>query len=527
MKTSKVCRFVSACLLLCLPLTATAQDDLHIIHGDCLPTNADAATDWAAPGAPRRLPAINTDWDASRTYKQLVILVAPADRDFLQEDAQAYYNRLFNESGYTERAGVGCAADYFRDQSGRLLNLQFDVYGPYKVSTVACPNPSSKYYGTDAMKEATNMMLAEQTDMDFSPYDWNDNGSVNQVIYVFAGYGGNISGQGGYVWPNTSSFATITTADGKKISNYTCSAELWTREIYCGIGTICHEFSHSLGLPDIYPVGSASLPYSTVDEWDLMDGGNFTNYGWCPPNYTPLEKMLLGWLTPVELTEAASINNLKPVAEGGEVYKIGHTDSEYLLLENRQWSGWDAGLPGKGLVIYHVDYAAGNWSGNSVNSEAGKPRFSLVHADNLDYDGWVARKDEMGYSNYQNSNHMNKYHLSTSSYPWSTDSTDFVNRELTDTSVPAAVMYHENALGSTELGKPITNIKMTDDGLISFDFMGGTTGLHSLPSTLHPSPSTSIYDLQGRQVTSPVRGELYIMKRADGTVSKLRYTDTR
>ena len=56
-----------------------------------------------------------------------------------------------------------------------------------------------------------------------------------------------------------------------------------------------------------------------------MDGGNFTNYGWCPPNYTPIEKMLLGWLTPVELTEPASIVNLKPVSEGGEVYIAYYT----------------------------------------------------------------------------------------------------------------------------------------------------------------------------------------------------------
>ena len=59
---------------------------------------------------------------------------------------------------------------------------------------------------------------------------------------------------------------------------------------------------------------------SVVDEWDLMDGGNYTNRGWCPPNYSPLEKMLMGWLTPEELTENTDINGLKPIAEGGKAF---------------------------------------------------------------------------------------------------------------------------------------------------------------------------------------------------------------
>ena len=165
--------------------------------------------------------------------------------------------------------------------------------------------------------EATNLFIEEHPEIDFSQYDWNGNGRVNQVIFIYAGLTGNITSTAcyGHIWPNTSSFPTITTPDGKKISNFTASGELWPYNRSFGIGTICHEFSHSLGLPDIYPT-SKNGGYSICDEWDLMDGGNFTNYGWCPPNYTPLEKMLLGWLTPVELTEPTSITDLKSVSEG-------------------------------------------------------------------------------------------------------------------------------------------------------------------------------------------------------------------
>ena len=505
------------------PLRLMAQDDWRAIHDDCMPAPADMPLRVGV----KKLPAVSTDWDATRTYKQLVILVSFVDEDFHREDIKSIYDKMFNETGYNEGLGPGCVADYFRDQSNGKLNLSFDVYGPYTVSQNSqpyeVPNSKTRNYGRESFIEATNKLIEEHPEMDFSPYDWNGDGNVNQVIYVYAGVSGNLGSKTyGHIWPNTSTFTTITTPDNLRISNYTASGETFptTTQRSAGIGTICHEFGHSLGLPDIYPV-STDWTYTAVDEWDLMDGGNFTNYGWCPPNFSPLEKMLLGWLSPVELSEPTTVNDLKPVADGGEAYIIKHTDNEYLLLENRQWSRWDAGLPGKGLVIYHVDFIPTRWRNNSVNGEENKLHYSIVHADNLDYDGWKDVVANLHYSTYRNSERMNKYHLSSSTYPWSTDSTTFVNRELTDASVPAAVMYNENALGSTQLDKPITNIIMSDEGLISFNFMGAT-GINAPHSTSNTQP-TAIYDLQGRRVETPVHGNIYIMKYRDGTVSKRIY----
>ncbi len=505
------------------PLRLMAQDDWQAVHGDCMPAPADGRLHAGV----MKLPIINTDWDASRAYKQLVILVSFVDEDFHRDDIKNIYERMFNESGYNEGFGPGSVADYFHDQSHGLLNLSFDVYGPYAVSQKSQPydEPNSfiRNYGRESFAEATNKLIEENPEMDFSPYDWNGDGYVNQVIYVYAGVSGNLGSKTyGHIWPNSSSFTTITTPDGLKISNYSASGETLptSTQRSAGIGTICHEFTHSLGLPDIYPV-STGWTYTAVDEWDLMDGGNFTNYGWCPPNYSPLEKMLLGWLSPIELTEGASITELKPVADGGEVYMLKHIDDEYLLLENRQWSGWDAGLPGKGLVIYHVDYIPWRWAGNCVNGEENKLHYSLVHADNLDYNDWTAVIANLGYSTYRNSQRMNKYHLSSSPYPWSTDSTTFVNHELTDTSVPAAVMYNENAIGSTLLEKPITNIMMSEDGLVSFNVLGAV-GINHQTSNFKLQTST-LYDLSGRRVETPVHGNIYIMKHPDGTVSKQIY----
>lgn len=485
--------------------------------------------------APRRLPAINKEWDADKTYKQAVILMSFSDKDFAMENPRDTYDRMLNETGYNQRNGKGCMAEYYRDQSNGLFNLSFDVYGPYKISSVAQPvtNPTSstRNYGKEQMVEAVNLWFEEYPSLDYTQYDWNGNGKVNQIIFVYAGYCGNQSNSKsyGHIWPNTSSFTTCTAPDGTKVSAYTCSGELWTNDASCGIGTICHEYTHSLGLPDIYPVGSnASLPYSIVDEWDLMDGGNFTNYGWCPPNWSPLEKMLLGWLTPTELTEPVTVKDLKPVSDGGEVYMIRHSNSEYLLLENRQQSGWDAGLPGKGLVVYRVNYSSGTWNNNVVNGTLNKYNYTIVHADNLDYNGWFDLLTErkmagIPTSQYQNSNHMNSNFLSTSSYPWITDSLE-TNQELTDMSVPAAVMLTTNAEGSTLLGKPITDIQMSENGLITFKFMGGdeATDIIKTVSAKDQDGDTGIYDLQGRRLQSAAScSTVYLIRKQDGTVRKV------
>ena len=444
-------------------------------RGDCTPLFGEDSVSAARGLAPRRLPTLYTNWDANRIYQQAVILVSFTDCDFSMQNPHEFYDSLFNYPGFNKRQGPGCIADYYREQSGGLFNPQFDVYGPIKVSSKAQPyekpDENTRHYASDAFAEATQKVI-DSLQVDFSPYDWNSDGKVNQVIFVAAGYTGNQSATKcyGYVWPNTSSFSTITTNNNKRISSYTASAEKWSNDTSCGIGTICHEFTHSLGLPDIYPT-SSDAPFSTVDEWDLMDGGNFTNYGWCPPNYSALEKYLLGWLTPIDLTESTVINGMQPVSEGGEVYRIKHTDNEYYLLENRQWSGWDSGLPGKGLVIFHVNYDQYAWSGNRVNRKPSAYGYSLMHADNRDFDQWTAYvRTWQTPKQYANSNRMNSNLLSLSPYPYgSLESGVFVN-ELTDTSVPAAKMFNTNSAGSLFLSKPITDIVQNDDGTVSFKF---------------------------------------------------------
>ena len=492
-------------------LSASAQG-LRVVRGNCTPgltgNNAEARA-WGASDM-LSLSRPTTRWDASKTYKQLVILVSYSDIDFQDEHDKNFYNQILNEAGYNQGNGPGSVADYFREQSGGLFNLEFDIFGPYKVSYASHDEKATaitKNYGFLPMREATNKMLAENQTWDFKQYDWNDDGWVNQVIYILAGYNGNLGeGSYGYVWPNTGTLTSITTPGDLKISSYTNTAELWLDDSSFGIGTICHEFSHCLGLPDIYPTSGNTGFYSVCDEWDLMDGGNFTNKGWCPPNYTAQEKMYLGWLTPIELTEPTTITDMKPISEGGDTYIIRHTDKEYLLLENRQWTGWDAGVPGSGLVITHVDFDENMWINNTVNTATDHFRFDIVHADNLHYEEWTYLINSQSLPTYAELVGLHNRHLSTSPYPWSAESTAFVNNELTDISTPATTMFNANAEGSQLLSKAITNIQMTADGLISFDFMGGEQTYISTITQQPRTDDTYIYNVMGQRTTTPRKG---------------------
>lgn len=481
-------------------LLLSAQEDFQIVKGNCLPDQEGGGSHRALGRYKLQKP--RKDWDATKTYKQLVILVEFADLSFAEAHDKAFYEKVFNifdESAYEgkKRYGQGSVADYFRTQSGGKFNLQFDIVGPYKVTANA---KSEDKYKRAELKEATTLMVADQTERDFSQYDWDDNGYIEQVVYVLAGPTGNVTGNEGYLHPNTYSFTSVETPNGKRISNCTSSTELWTIEsgTNCGIGTICHEFTHSLGLPDIYPVdGGSNTDYSICDEWELMDGGNFTNYGWCPPNFTAMEKMLLGWQQPIVLTEPCTITGMKPVSEGGEVYQVKKSDDEYIMIENHQWTKWDAGLPGQGLVVTYVNYIQERWRNNTVNTDKSHLLYDIIHADGKDFVTW---QKELGTtSKYANSGCMHKVHLSTSPYPYGEVNT-IADWELSDITVDA-------------------------DGLVSFKYKGGAPSGIASPLTSSPSHllTPAYFDLQGRRIEAPVRGQLYLVRKVDGSICKYLY----
>lgn len=480
-------RKITSFTFVLLVAIATSAQELMIQRYPCI---QDAQVSSGAKT--RALPPLKQNWDPNRVYRQAVILLQYADAAFSMDDPKTYYHELLNVTGSNTCGTMPCAADYFRDQSLGMFNVQFDVFGPVFVSKNA-KGQSSPNYAKPAMKEAVEKAV-DSLHIDFSPYDWDQDGEVDQIIFIHSSYGGNggNSQYSKYFWPNTGKLSvSVQVGENLSARDYSASAEKFYTGNLCGIGTICHEYSHCLGLPDLYPTYDVSVaPVSVVDEWDLMDGGNYTAWGWSPPNFSAFERYLLGWLPLEEITVPCTITDLKPVADGGKAYKMVIGDNKFYILENRQQTGWDKGAPGKGLLIAYVDYDANEWYLNRVNGSSN--RYELLHADGMDFDQWFDYLNDKGLSQYvDKSNHMNSRILSSSPYPMLTDTLE----------------VHD----CSELPMPLSNIQMAADGTISFDAM--TTGVAPIVETVKDS-NDSWYDLQGRRLAGrPHRRGLYIHKR--------------
>ena len=213
---------------------------------------------------------------------------------------------------------------------------------------------------------------------------------------------------------------------------------------------------------------------------------------------------------PEELTEPATIEDMKPLSEGGTTYLVRSTGNsdEYYLLENRRQTGWDYGCPGNGLLIFHVDFDRTAWRENYVNTDI-QDRYSLFHASGKDFRAWCPQNNGKDLTRWTEDNWLRSKYLSTSAYPYTDSETLTVNNSLTDESSPAATLFTAAADGRQFMGKSITNIQLAADGTVSFDFMKGeATGVTTTPSTDGP---VAWYTIDGRRLPGrPTAKGLYI-----------------
>ena len=494
-------------LILIIAATMLAAVEIQAQRIGCVRTgNLTRASDYYLLPEPYK-------FDPQKTYRVPVVLFSFSDNDFSMSDPAAYYNRIFNETGFNSGMGRGCVADYFRDQSGGRLNLVFDIYGPVKIKEKAWIKVDYHRFGFSEISQAVDS-LSKVSQADFSIYDWDGKGEANIVLFLAAGYTGNQTKKSGYLYPNTG-YSAKKLPGGIDIYFNSLSCELWKDDELCGIGTIIHEFCHFLGLPDIYPTTAYANYFSVLDQWDLMDGGNYTNYGWCPPNLTAMERMYLGWASPEELTEATTIEGMKSLEEGGKTYIVRSSDNsdEFYLLENRQQVGWDYGCPGNGLLIYHIDFKMKGWRNNEVNTDSTHFGYDLFHADGKAYNMWDPEGKGPDACEWAMNGHLRSNFLSTTPYPYTDPVSLAVNNRLTDDSSPAATLYTETTASTPRfMGKAITNIRMADDGTIAFDFMKkDESGI--APTAISDEANSVWYAIDGRRLScKPTSKGLYIIK---------------
>ncbi len=166
------------------------------------------------------------------------------------------------------------------------------------------------------------------------------------------------------------------------------------------VGSICHEYGHILGLPDLYDTEFFRTPGAGPEEdsagvgaWCLMGwGASGWNGNDGPNSFCAWSRAQLGWVEVEEVTAPQEELRLGEVGKAGELYKIPMGYKEYFLLEHRTRSGsyYDRHLPGEGLLIWHIantgvdlECADGKWQnagypqGNAPDPHAG--------GDNLEF----------------------------------------------------------------------------------------------------------------------------------------------
>jgi M6 family metalloprotease-like protein len=374
-----------------------------------------------------------TKSDQAQKRQALILLVEFTDKKFTHTKEE--FNNMLNMKGYSEHGAQGSAKDYFDAQFQGRYEFIFEV-----SDIITVPN-ELKYYGSNSKNTGTDINahklivdaveLADK-DFNFADFDNDSDGIVDNIFVFFAG-GDEAEGAGdNTIWSHAWSLKAAgeeITLDGVELDTYACASEL-TRISYekyrmTGIGTFCHEYSHTFGLADLYDTDYEASSGMSAGVWgktSLMDNGNYNDFGNCPPNYNAIERYVLGLGSAVVLEEG--IHTLKPI-QNSNTYYICPTENsgEFFLFECRNNEGWDREIGGSGMLIYHVDMstnAAGyadtygfdmtaqqRWRYNLVNANCNHQCANLIEAD--------ARNDQGDFS-LENITDIFFPHTATSSF---------------------------------------------------------------------------------------------------------------
>lgn len=383
----------------------------HSIPEYLLPTDRDNPALWtpassyittraAAPGAY----AIG-DIPRLGTIEYPLVLVEFKDLSFTiqdKEDLLKRYDQVFNEHGYTDPneyvvhgntfyGATGSVSDYFKDQSYGQYIPKFKIIGPIQLSQ------GFEYYGKGELgrDENADKMVLEVCDSiitnnlaNLSGYARG--GTIDQLSIIYAGNGENYDGSNpNTIWPHASILYNYN-KNGIRDIKYACTCELfWDSDtILDGIGTFCHEFSHTLGLPDFYNTTSAmeSEKNAAMGFWSLMDYGNYENGGFSPVGYTAFEKYSLGWIY-IEKVGYAGMYVLNDISqepnptEGihGAYRLYTEDDNQFIILENHRKTGWYKYHKSEGLMVTVVDYNKTSWNNHRPNDKY--KRYYILPAD--------------------------------------------------------------------------------------------------------------------------------------------------
>ena len=454
-----------------------------------------------------RGPIVDTGWNGVPYFphtgspKALVILAEFQDTTFtIQDTKNVFTNYLMNEghftdSRYGQNQNYKGVRGYFKDCSYGKFTPEFDIVGPVKLPKPQAVYGKGKYDRMDLL--LPDVCEAVDDSVNFADYDANNDGMVDLVYVIYAGHSANYhDNKVSNIWPKSGTITISNKFDGKSICRYGVSNELngsdktsKNNKKINGIGLFCHEFSHTLGLPDIYAYRTPAEDQDDqgMEYWDIMDGGTGVRGGRVPASYLAWEREVMGWMNIDELKKDSSIENLKSIDNGGKAYKIvnPNNSNEYIVLQSMQkgaWNqGWGDGTYGKGLLTYRVSYPFNKVNVfDYPNNEKGKPRVIPIPADGK----ILAGKNATSYLEYVNQHNGDLYPYNRIDY--------ISGFKMFDGSI---------------LAKSIINIKENDGGhsnnnYVSFEFKNRLvpTGIQSLSIIERSISDNRIYTLDGRYV---------------------------
>lgn len=294
--------------------------------------------------------------------KILCVLASFSDRDFTKTKAE--FEAVMNQIGYSANGAKGSVKDFYLENSYGALNLQATIVGPVKLSNTA------SYYASRTREFANEVVKLVDPLVDFSQFA-DDNKQVENFHIFFAGYGDEAIGNNQQIWSHRWTLSDVGNVkkDGVWLSQYSCSPELFgsSGTSITRIGVIAHELGHILGSPDYYDVHTSDgIDFYGSGNWDLMGSGSWNNFGHQPASVNPYQKIKFGWLTPQFLVPGSSILNMPPSAKNPVIYKIMvNSNGEHYLLENKQYIGFDASIPGHGLLVWHIAANVASYAPNN------------------------------------------------------------------------------------------------------------------------------------------------------------------
>ena len=334
-------------------------------------------------------------------FRGLIILINYTDRNFndyvpSNYDPVDFYEAMINSHDYqgfslpfgTKIDAMGSVRDYYYDNSFHQFDPHFDILGPVDVP-YACTD--AHQFRCDSIFFAA--LEALDPEVDFSQYDTDEDGTADMVFFMVAGHGSDVTANDrDYLWPHMKNFENSPVLDGVNFSLYACSTNMTGEEDeyrinynnVAGIGTICHEFSHCLGLPDFYDtdgLGSGGTNSKHPMTWSVMASGFRSNNGRNPAGYGLFERYALGFAQPVLLDSVGTVT-VPALEKSNTGYRLNTAnEGEFFIIENRQRIKWDKNLAGPGMLIWRVDSTNVDvWENNLVNSDPNHMYYELLRA---------------------------------------------------------------------------------------------------------------------------------------------------